>query len=710
MTRLLILVKGELFFCPGDGRPKRSVNVPGTILSGLRDDPFGAGDFRAESYVCVLELFYRDLRLPDSLDEEETQKLIEQIRLISIIADKSIADLADKSALYEDRMNLEQLLMLLISFLTVDESESIDNRITKCLEMLANYFVADEVGVYLCDHSVGSMRKEASWASADFAIRSTMPDEITPELVPWAWDQLADREAIIFGDLRALPEEAEAFRTSLRSKGVQSVSYTPLRQKPSIGFLAMHACGAERPWSQNSATLLSAIGELVAKELARKEIDATLERILEYDPLTGLGNAVLLRKRLSQIQACAQTSGTGYAILYIDVDRFQRINDSLGYTSGDAAIAAVVKRLSSAVRVGDTLSRLGGDEFVLIAADVSTDEAASALARSLEATLRDPIFIDGHEIDASVSIGVAVHSGSTDDVSDLVTFANSAMLEAKRNGRKTIRFHVKTADKRHSRLSLEAELKKAIIDGELELHCQPKVMTTCRALAGAEALVRWRHKVNGLMRPDLFLPLAEESGLIIPMSDWVLREACRQRLTWPDFPGEAPRIAVNVSGRWLNDPSFLNTVSNALREFHFPPCWLELEVTEESILGNMQFATSSIKALREQGISIALDDFGTGYSSLSYLRLLPVDTLKIDKSFITRIGEDRVDALVVDGIIRLAHNLDLVVVAEGIETSQQNEILSNFGCDITQGYLTGRPMQFDIFQTWLADERGSLLI
>ena len=435
----------------------------------------------------------------------------------------------------------------------------------------------------------------------------------------------------------------------------------------------------------------------------RKRAEDEIHHLAFYDSLSKLPNRRLLLDRLRQAIATSARNQAGGALLFIDLDNFKTLNDTKGHAVGDSLLIEVSKRLQVCVREGDTLSRFGGDEFVLLLEGLSEESATAAVQargvgdKILEA-LNQPYNLAGEEFHSSSSIGVTLFSNYQKNLDELLKQADTAMYEAKKAGRNTLRFFDPLMQEElEARAQLEAGLREALRKQEFQLYYQMQVDYSGRIL-GAEVLIRWIHPEQGLISPVQFIPLAEETGLIIPIGTWVLESACRQLKAWEDNPlTRELQLAVNVSGRQFRQPDFVAQISETLDRTFINPQRLKLELTESIVLDNVADTIAKMQAIRQFGVSFSMDDFGTGYSSLAYLTRLPLKQLKIDQSFVRNIGINASDATIVQTIIGMADNLGMEVIAEGVETQEQRDFLERVGCMVYQGYLYGKPVSVDEF-------------
>jgi len=426
-----------------------------------------------------------------------------------------------------------------------------------------------------------------------------------------------------------------------------------------------------------------------------KYFEAEAERLAHFDPLTKLPNRVLANARISRALARARRHGTRVGLLIVDVDGFKHINESAGHPVGDALLIEVASRLGACIREEDTLARLGNDELIAVVEHLDDESAATGLAERFQQAVRPAIALGEREIFVTVCVGVALFPRDGGDAETLLSRAGSALSRAKRDGRDRFSFYTRALTARATeRLALEAGLRRAIERDELELHYQPQLDLADGQVVGVEALVRWRHPEQGLVPPCRFIPIAEESGLIVPLGGWVLREACRQMRAWLDDGLVLGHVAVNLSARQIRQVGFVCGVREALEVSRLDAERLVLEVTEHAIVDDAERGTS-LDELREMGVHLSIDDFGTGYSSLAYLKRLPVEELKIDRAFVAGLPDDANDVAIVKAVIALAGALGLHVVAEGVETDAQERALIQLGCRRMQGYRYSRPVPAD---------------
>ncbi|MGG1516799.1 EAL domain-containing protein [Paenibacillus oryzisoli] len=452
-------------------------------------------------------------------------------------------------------------------------------------------------------------------------------------------------------------------------------------------------------WMDEGKTYFSCIMRDISE---RKQAEEKINQMVYLDPLTGLPNRHLLNDRLIHALDQAQENKQMIGIMFIDLDRFKYINDSLGHATGDKLLIEAAKRFQDCVSKFETVSRQGGDEFIILFPNTTTDEITKK-ARTIIRAFAQSFSIDDNELFVTPSVGISMYPGDGSDLDTLIKNADTAMYRVKELGKNSFQFYTPDMnDAVSKKMQLEIGLRKALERGEFQVYYQPQIDVATGGIIGVEALIRWQHPELGQISPVEFIPMAEETGLIIPIGEWVLKEACRQNKKWQEQGFLPIRMAVNISSRQFQQSNLIEVVSQTLSETGLDPKYLELELTE-SIIQDSKFAISTMQKLKDMGIFLSIDDFGTGYSSLSYLKLFPIDSLKIDQSFTRNMFENVKDAALVHTIISMAHNLDLKVIAEGVETQDQLAFLVEKQCNEAQGYLFSRPQNAEHISALLRD-------
>lgn len=442
----------------------------------------------------------------------------------------------------------------------------------------------------------------------------------------------------------------------------------------------------------------------------RKRAEEIINHMAYHDPLTDLPNRALFNDRLKLALAHAKRNKQLLAVMFIDLDRFKLINDTLGHAMGDRVLKDVAQRLTECLREGDTVARIGGDEFILIFPQIAKEQDVAKIALKIIETMKRPFKVEMQEFHLTTSIGVAIYPHDGEDAETLVKNADSALYLAKEQGNTYQLYTPSMNDKAYERLNTEQALCKALENDEFEVHYQPQVNIITGQITGMEALVRWKHPEKGLVYPGDFIQIAEETGLIIPIGEWVLRTACLQSKAWQDAGYPPVTVVVNLSARQFLQQNLVETITRILQETGMDPKWLELEITEGVIMKDVDYTVKVLQELAKMGIRIAIDDFGTGYSSLNYLKRFPINTLKIDRSFIQGVVSDIQDAAIVSTIIVLARNLNLKVVAEGVETEEQYLFLRGKQCYDMQGYWFSRPVPAEEFEDLLKRQSFSRVV
>jgi diguanylate cyclase (GGDEF)-like protein len=434
----------------------------------------------------------------------------------------------------------------------------------------------------------------------------------------------------------------------------------------------------------------------------REQHEELLEYQANHDALTGLPNRNLLADRITQSLANAHRYNLTVAVLFVDLDNFKFVNDSLGHALGDRMLIIQADRLNKSIRSGDTVARYGGDEFVIVVSNLEKPEDAATVAHNIQELVSRPFSIDGHEFGITCSIGISLYPKDGLDVDTLLKNADAAMYRAKEQSRNSFQFYTSEINDRVvERMVIERHLRHALEMGELEMHFQPQVELGSGRIVGVEALLRWHSPDLGTVPPDRFIPLAEETGLIVPIGDWVLKTCCQQNKAWQAAGLTPLTISVNISARQLQKKDLSAVIAGILQESGLEPRFLELEIVESMVMKDVESSMAIMKELKGLGIQLAMDDFGTGYSSLSYLKRFPFDKLKIDLSFVRDIMTDPESAAIARAIIAMAHNLNLRAIAEGVETEEQLKYLRLHGCDEIQGYYVSQPVNAREFEELL---------
>jgi diguanylate cyclase (GGDEF)-like protein/PAS domain S-box-containing protein len=474
------------------------------------------------------------------------------------------------------------------------------------------------------------------------------------------------------------------------------------REEPATAAYRLRCKDGQLRWLETTARAVrddAGVRELVSvtRDISeRKQAEIELSHAALHDTLTGLPNRALFLDRLGLALRRTERRSGSVAVLFCDLDRFKVVNDSLGHDAGDRLLVDVAGRIVTALRPADTVARFGGDEFTILCEDIAGEIEAATIAQRIVDVFRDPFLLEDGEVFLATSVGIAIARGNDDRAEDLIRDADAAMYRAKERGkgRYEIFDEAMRADA-VARLETESALRRAVERGELRLHYQPEVDLATGAVRGFEALVRWDHPARGLLGPNAFIPLAEETGLIVPIGEWVLREAATEAARWATASSEPLTLSVNLSARQLAQQDLVAMVRRAMAETGIDPATLCLEITESAVMESGSATTAQLRALKSLGIRLAIDDFGTGFSSLAHLRRFPVDVLKIDGTFVAGLGHEPQDASIAAAVISLAHALGLDTVAEGVETEEQLTILRSLGCDLGQGYLFGRPAPID---------------
>ncbi|MEH2395140.1 MAG: EAL domain-containing protein [Nostoc sp.] len=492
--------------------------------------------------------------------------------------------------------------------------------------------------------------------------------------------------------------------------GIQSLILVPLRLENELwGYLGLADCTFERHWSRHEESTLLTMAASIISTQQRQQVEEKIRYQALHDLLTGLPNRLLFNEMLAKTLPNATRNGESLAVIFLDLDRFKVINDTLGHTLGDQLLQNVTQRLKDLLRGGDTIARWGGDEFTILLPRVNDIEEVKQVAQRILQALEDAFHLQGHELYVTASLGIALLDDNSPDAETLIQHADAALYYAKDKGRNNYQFYsVSLSAKNPELLTLEKSLRYALEREEFTVYYQPRVNIATGEITGMEALLRWQHPEMGLVAPSVFIPLAEESGLIVPIGEWVLRTACSQNKTWQDAGLPPMMIAVNLSLKQFCQPKLVETIAKVLEQTGLEPRFLELEITETTAIENLSFTRKVLQNLQQMGVYISIDDFGTGHSSLSRLQLLPLHNLKIDKSFIQDLTQDVKVAHIIKAIVSLGHSLGLKLTAEGVEKEEELEFLKSINCEEVQGFLLYRPLSAKIATEILESKRPIL--
>lgn len=483
-------------------------------------------------------------------------------------------------------------------------------------------------------------------------------------------------------------------RELLTQDGIQSLLLVPLQLDNEFwGFLGLADCTKERYWSRHTESTLLTMAASISAARQRQQVEEKIRYQALHDLLTGLPNRLLFNEMLSIALPNALRSGESLAVIFLDLDRFKLINDTLGHTLGDQLLKTVAQRLRESTRAGDTVARWGGDEFTILLPRVNHAEEAALVAGRILQALKDAFYLEENELYVTASLGIALFNQDSPDAETLIQHADTALYHAKDLGRNNYQFYTASLGaKTPEILALEKSLRFAIEREELAVYYQPRVNIATGQITGMEALLRWQHPQMGLVAPKVFIPLAEESGLIIPIGEWVLQTACNQNKAWQEAGLPPMTMAVNLSPKQFRQPKLVETVTKILEQTGLSPSYLELEITETTAIEDLDFTRDVLQKLQQMGVHLSIDDFGTGYSSLSRLQLLPLHNLKIDRSFIKELTTDVKVAHIVTAIVALGQSLGLRLTAEGVEKEEELEFLKSINCEDVQGFLFYQPL------------------
>jgi diguanylate cyclase (GGDEF)-like protein len=596
----------------------------------------------------------------------------------------------------EERMRRQSQSLLELAHESTISGGDIKGALTVISEKAAQALNCKRIGVWFLDDTGTSLRCVHVFSHGKHNPGGS--EIIDKRRSPTLFNSINETRTYAVSDVATDARIAELRQEYLKPNGVTALLVAPFRQGQKVrGIITHEYQGGTRDWTRDEASFASSLADFVSLGITsndRKTAEDKLREMANYDRLTGLPNRSLFLDRLSQGLAKARRARQRVALLFIDVDRFKSINDSLGHHAGDLVLRSIGKRVLACVRASDTVARLGGDEFTVILENCQDAEFITMICERILAAVVEPISLGQTDVNLTCSIGISLFPGDGEDGDMLLQNADSAMYKAKERGRNNYQFFTQDMHARAMlHLSRENALRKALQRTEMVLHYQPQFDVEKGGIIGLEALVRWHDPELGLIWPGEFIPLAEETGLIVPLGQWVLEEACRRAKPWYDAAKGRPfHIAVNLSVRQFGMKNLVEVVRDALKDSGLPPQALQLEITESLIMRDVETNIGVLEQLKILGVRIALDDFGTGHSSLLYLKRLPVDVLKIDREFVEGVHKSQYDAAIARTVIALGDSLKLEVIAEGVETVPQMQSLREQGCHVMQGYLFSPPL------------------
>jgi diguanylate cyclase (GGDEF)-like protein len=589
-------------------------------------------------------------------------------------------------------------------FIDINNS-NISRKINRMLESVGTIFDVDKSYIFLYDRKKNTASCKYLWSRDGEAALKAL-DSLPFFMYPWWGEQMREYGLISISDASQLPAVADMEKCLLANHGVRSLISVPLNdEKQSRGFIGILSSGSPRKWAQDHVSMLKIMSNLVVEAFSKVESEGKQQYLAFYDQLTSLANRTLFNDRLSQAINMASISGNIFAVLFLDLDSFKMVNDTMGHENGDELLKMVSGNLSKVIRNTDTVARFGGDEFLVLINNVADRGDIIMVADKVLSVFKKPFIIDGKEFFVTASAGIAVYPMDGTNVHTLIKNADIAMYHAKDNGKNQYKMCTSGMNTDiQNEVELTNYLYRALERKELHLFYQPQVDVVSGKIVGVEALLRWNHPKFGNIAPAIFIPLAERSGLINPIGEWVLSEACRQNKAWQNMGYRNIRMGVNLSFVQFRNAELTDQIAGILKETGLSAEYLNLEITESAAIRNLEQILDSMNRLKELGVHLSIDDFGTEYSSLSRLKELPIDHLKMDKQFIHGIDGSMKDQALIDSIINLAKNLGLRLVAEGVETTSQMQFLIHKGCDEIQGYYFYRPMPPNEIESLLGKE------
>lgn len=594
----------------------------------------------------------------------------------------------------EKQVSFQKMISTISTDFVTVTSSNLDDKIKALLETSGHYMLADRSYLGIFKEEEQSIYFTHKWLGEGInsAIDSSEGLQVTP--YTWSRSKLKANEILFIPSVKALPIEARMEKDVMQEKGVQSLIYIPISQKEKvIGFIGFDQVKEQNTWRGKDYDLLKVLANILADAMSKVEVEKNINNLAFYDRLTGLPNRTLFNSRLEQAIQFARCCEKLVGVMFIDLDGFKAVNDTLGHDWGDYLLKQVADRLSTCVMEQDTVARFGGDEYLIMIPQVSQVEEIEEVAKKVMDVFEKPILVNKQEFFITASGGISIFPADGEEVNVLIKNADLAMYSAKCRGKS--QYAVCSTEMKEDilrKMTLTNSLYRAVEKNELELYYQPQVNVKTEEIIGIEALIRWNHPELGRIPPSAFIPIAEQTGLINPIGEWVLRTACRQNKTWQELGFIPLRMAVNISVEQFRSGNLVQVIKECLKETGLQPHYLELEITESIAMEEGNYSIKALQELQTLGVAISIDDFGIEYSSLSRLKDLPVEKLKMDMQFIRGIAVNRKDESIISVIIHLARSLGLKVIAEGVETEEQLRFLTKEDCDEVQGYYYYKPM------------------
>lgn len=606
-----------------------------------------------------------------------------------------------------NQLSLQKLIgEITADFVSVNYA-NLDERIRKLLKQSGQFFQIDRACVFIFDSELGTITMTHEWCNDDIEPVGNPFRNLPAEKFPWWMGQILNRNFIHISDVEELPASAAREKQQFIREGMKSLISIPMVGQDILkGFLIFYSVKSEKGWSEDHINHLRITSNVIADALSKCEAEEKISHMAYFDHLTGLPNRALFMDRADQAIRLARRTRKMVGILFLDLDSFKTINDSMGHKEGDDLLITIAAELAACIRNSDTVARFGGDEFLIMVNNISQIEDMVKVADNIIGLFSQPFKIRDQEFYITASAGVAVFPVDGQNAEELIKNADIAMYNAKDKGKNQyVLCSSNIKDESQKILALSNSLHRALERGELELYYQPQISLSTNAITGLEALLRWKHPEYGMVPPNVFIPLAEKNGLINSIGEWVLKSACGQNKAWQDKGLPYVRMAVNLSAIQLRNPHLVSRIAGIISETGLEPQYLELEITESAAVKQAGFIVNLLTELKRLGITISIDDFGTEYSSLSRLKTLPIDRIKMDMQFVHGIEKSEKDRAITKVIINLAKSLGLQVIAEGVETRTQLEFLNKKMCDEVQGYYYFKPMPVHEIEVLLADNQ-----